>query len=150
MKQFLVLSLVSLTPALAGGGLWITSKAPAHNPEAVVFIQVLGCMRPVDAVVTGTVESLVGGKRVSAPLNLKASRSPGLYLVERSTLPAGARLIAVTARLGDQISSELLPLTEDGSLEPGHRGQSLDNPGKFIHKLIASSDIDAALALPKR
>jgi len=146
MKRIATLALLATGLAQAGG-FWITSKAPAAGIDALVLVQVLGCHNPEDAVLTATAEGIVNGQRRSLPLEFRPA-GKGSYVVKKQALPAGTWVLALTARLGTMVTSELIPLAAGGEVPASHRGQSPDKPGKFIHKQIRAADVESALRQP--
>lgn len=145
LAGFCALAALSASAAMAGG-FWISTNSTAAGSEAAAVVQVLGCHKPADATVTGTIEGLVNGHRESMPLALKPSDRPGVYLIGKQKLPEGKWVLAVTATLEGMVTSEVVPLGPAGEIQPGYRGQMPDKPGKFMHRKIARADLDAVLA----
>ena len=139
----LVLGLVLAGTTLAlAGGFWISlysPKAPvaANIPDAAAVVAVEGCHNPADAVMTGTAEGLVGGKRQSVSLKFTPTSKPGVYVVKRQWPVEGVWVLSITAKN--------MGLSTTAMVEVGPNGQAKSFPSKVYSKSVSPSEVEAAL-----
>ncbi len=103
---------------LAGGfSLNLGNPVASHDPKAknaILLVRPVGCISPVDTVVSGTAEGVVNGKRESVPLQLVRLAEPATWAVMREWPAEGAWVVRLTARYQDRTTSALVPITADG------------------------------------
>jgi hypothetical protein len=134
-----------LAAPVMGGGFWITVERNTAAPETGGLVRVTGCQRPQDAQVTARAEGLVNGRRESAGVQLRATGRAGVYEIRRPRLSAGAWVLAVTARLGEAVTSELAPLDAGGAVAPAGERSGAQKPGQFAYRPLTAEDVEAAL-----
>ena len=134
------LAAFAAAPLLAGG-FWIQLGNPDANPEAkskgaIAVVKPAGCHNPEKALVTGTVEGIVNGRRVSHPLTLVALSTPGEYAVTSSRPEQGPWVVALTAQDGDRVTGAIFVVEPNGFTRNG---------AQFVPHAPTSGEVQTAL-----
>jgi hypothetical protein len=150
MLLSVALTLIAAAPALAGPP-WISVELPA-NPhhastrDASLLVRAYHHSTSINAPLSGVAEGLVDGRRVSLPLELRATNQPGVYAV-RTPLPSGGTwILAITVRESKEASATALV-----TVDPRGRIVSVDVPadrtrdGWMVPRRVEQREIEAAL-----
>ena len=142
----LVLVVTWAVIALAGG-FWISVEAPgktdASLTDAVVIVRPYGCHRPSDAMLSGTAEGLVNGRRQSVPLQFAAT-SKGVYAVRQQWPSQGVWVLAITGTYNGHTSSALVEIGADGRVQLA-TGNGKDSAARTVSRKFSAGEIEAAL-----
>jgi hypothetical protein len=142
-KSIIFTATVGLAAHLfAGGGFFLTLGNPAANSDpqaknAVVVVRTDGCGEPAKAVIKGTAEAIVNGKRVSLPLKLARLSQPGTYAVQRDGIPEGTVVLSLVGVYEGRETGAIVPL----------KGSTFTRTAtKFVAHRPTAAEVDAALS----
>jgi hypothetical protein len=131
-----------LVAPLMGGAFVLEIGNPQANPEAVakgavLVARVVGCHDPAKAVITGTAESIVNGKRQSAALTIISLDNKGTVAVKREWPADESRLLRLVAQESGMTTSLLVRMD----------GDSFDRANvKYLVRATAEEDLAPMLA----
>lgn len=143
-------ALLLATPALAGPP-WVSIEVPAnpHHPStrgAALMVRAYHHSTSIAVPVHGTAEGIVDGKRVSAPLDLRATNIPGVYAL-RSALPrTGTWVLAIRVQQSDEVgATALVTLNGRGGIADVEVPSNQNREGWVVPREVKAADIDRAL-----
>lgn len=146
---------VFASPALAGPP-WISVEYPAnpHHPStrgATFLIRAYHHEISLNVPMSAIAEGLVKGERLSIPLEVARTGTPGLYAV-RAKLPAdGAWVVAVTLTEGEHATATaLVSLDASGRVLTASVPSSTTRDGWVVPRAVTPADIDAELRVAAR
>ncbi len=130
-----------LAAPMFAGGFFLTLGNPAasHDPaakDAVMIVRPDGCHEPQKAIVRGTAEGLINGKRVSVPLHMVALSQPGMYAVKREWPAEGNWVLRLEAQDGDRHTSAIVKVHAGGFDRKG---------AKYVMAKASNEDVESAL-----
>lgn len=141
---------LSATP-LSAGPPWIAVEYPAnpHHPStrgAALLVRAYHHSTAVAVPVRGTAEGIVGGRRVSRPLDLRPTSTPGVFAL-RSELPRdGAWVLAITVEQGEEVTATaLVRLDGRGGIANVEVPSRESRDGWTVPRAVERGDIDRAL-----
>jgi hypothetical protein len=140
MKRFFkVVSCLLLAAPVFAGTILLDFGNPkaASDPAAqgaLMTVRLIGCHPELlpGAMISGTAEGLVNGKRVSAPVRIISLATAGLYAVQWERPAEGKWVLAFQVRVGDSTGTAIEPLGTNGfdrkpkPLNFSARGESVD------------------------
>jgi hypothetical protein len=139
--RFAMLAVALIIPAFAGG-FWITFGNPEASPEAksknaALIVKPTGCHNPQQALVTGTAEGLVNGKRQSIALKLIPLSDPGTYVVQKTWPSEGTWVLSFTAAEGESRTGAIAVASNVGFTRKG---------AQFMPHAPTKDEVEAAIS----
>ena len=142
MKLLNRLIAIGVVMPLLGGGFWLELGSPSASSDpkargAVVVARFIGCHEPEKAVLTGTAEEVVQGKRQTVILSPVALSTPGLYAIAR-TWPAEGRWVL-------KLEGRYAPMSIVTSTLVNVTGDSYERKGAVMKPGVADADAIEAM-----
>ena len=142
---------LALAAAAHAGPPWISIELPA-NPHhastrnATLLVRAYHHSTSMNAPLTGTAEGIVDGRRVSLPLELRATNQPGVFALTTPLPKGGTWIMAITV-------TESSTATATALVTVDHRGRivAVDVPssrtrdGWMVPRRVDTGDVEAAL-----
>ena len=147
----LLATLLPMSVALAGGfGLIVEEPSPSNDPrlkEVVLIVRPYGCKQPADAVIEGTAEGIVNGKRQSLPLRFTLT-SHGVYAVKRQWPKEGVWVLAISGTYLGGTSSVLVGLGSENRGMPEAQSAKGDEKKlrvRTVQRALIADEVEMAL-----
>ena len=133
------------------GGFQLTVEAPdaakTGLKDAALIVRTFGCHQPEDANVTVTAEGLVGGRRQSLPVELKAD-TKGVYGISQQWPSEGKWVLVLTGTYNGMTSTIFVELGDKGQVYSDTRIAAGELKGQHVRGLRrkpTAGDVEAAL-----
>lgn len=145
-----VLCAVSAT-ALHAGPPWISVELPA-NPhhastrDAAFMIRAYHHSTAIDAPVQGSAHGLIDGRRITLPLDIRATHTAGVFAVHTTLPHNGAWVMAITLTEGpNATATALVSVDARGRIVAVEVPSQRTRDGWSVPRAVTRADIDAAL-----
>jgi hypothetical protein len=142
--------LLLATPALAGPP-WISIEYPA-NPHhestrgALMLVRAYHHSTGIDAPLSGTLEGIVDGKRVSRRIDITRTNIAGTYAVRAGMPREGTWVVAIHLRNGTEDGAgAVVTLDSRGSIAHVEVPSNRSRDGWTVPRAINRGDVDSAL-----
>jgi hypothetical protein len=133
------------------GGFQLTVEAPdaakTSLKDAALIVRTFGCHQPADANVTVTAEGIVGGRRQSLPVELKAD-AKGVYSIHQQWPTEGKWVLVLTGAYNGMTSTVFVELGDKGKVYADTRlnaGELAGTHARGLRRKPTAGDVDAAL-----
>lgn len=142
---------LALNSAAQAGPPWISIEMPA-NPHhastrnATLLVRAYHHSESLNAPLTGTAEGIVDGRRVSLPLELRATNQPGVFALTTPLPKGGTWIMAITVSESSTATATALV-----TVDPRGRIVAVDVPstrtrdGWSVPSRVDADDVEAAL-----
>jgi hypothetical protein len=145
-----LLALASAASVFAGG-FQLAIEAPDATKtslkDAALIVRTFGCHQPEDANVTVTAEGMVGSRRRSLPVELKAD-AKGVYSIRQQWPSEGKWVLVLTGTYNGMTSTVFVELDEKGKVYADTKLGAWESAGthaRGIRRKPTAGDVDAAL-----
>ena len=144
------LTVMTASTALAGPP-WISVELPAnpHHPStrgAAFMIRAYHHSTSISVPVAGRAHGIVGGKRVTMPLDIRPTNQTGVFAVHTELPRNGAWVLAVTlTESADATATALVSVSAQGRVIAVDVPIDRSRDGWNVPRTVTDSDIDAAL-----
>lgn len=142
---------LAMTSAAHAGPPWISIELPA-NPHhastrnASMLVRAYHHSTSLNAPLTGTAEGIVDGKRVSLPLELRATNQTGVYAVTTPLPKGGTWVLAITVSESKTASATaLVTVDARGRIVAVDVPSDRTRDGWMVPRRVDSADVEAAL-----
>ncbi|MGH7466097.1 MAG: hypothetical protein ACREK1_13025 [Longimicrobiales bacterium] len=142
---------LALSSAAHAGPPWISIELPA-NPHhastrhASLLVRAYHHSTAVNAPVTGTAEGIVDGRRVSLPLELRATNQPGVFAVTTPVPKGGTWIMAITVNeSGTSTATALVTIDPRGRIVAVDVPSTRTGDGWMVPRRVDGRDVEAAL-----
>jgi len=145
-----LLALAGTASVFAGGfqlAVEAADGAKTGAKDAALIVRTFGCHQPADANVTVMAEGMVGGRRQSLPVELKAD-AKGVYSIHQQWPSEGKWVLVLTGTYNGMTSTVFVELGERGKVYADTRLSAWEQDGthaRGIRRKPTAGDIDAAL-----
>ena len=145
-----MLALASVASVYAGG-FRLAVEAPdaskTNLKDAALIVRTFGCHQPADANVSVTAEGIVGGRRQSLPVELRAD-AKGVYSIRQQWPAEGKWVLVLTGTYNNMTSTVFVELGEKGHVYADTRLNAFEQEGthaRGLRRKPTSGDVEAAL-----
>src|SRR5689334_537357 len=149
--SFAVLIALASTASVFAGGFQLAVEAAngskTSSQDAALIVRTFGCHQPADANVTVMAEGMVGGRRQSLPVELKAD-AKGVYSIRQQWPSEGKWVLVLTGTYNGMTSTVFVELGERGKVYADTRLNAWEQDGthaRGIRRKPTAGDVDAAL-----
>jgi hypothetical protein len=145
-----LLALAGAAGVFAGGfqlAVEASGGAQAGSKDAALVVRTFGCHQPADANVTVMAEGVVGGRRQSLPVELKAD-AKGVYSIRQQWPSEGKWVLVLTGTYNGMTSTVFVELGERGKVYADTRLDEWKSEGthaRGIRRKPTAGDVEAAL-----
>ena len=145
-----LLALASTASVFAGGfqlAVEAADGAKTGSKDAALIVRTYGCHQPADANVTVMAEGIVGGRRQSLPVELKAD-AKGVYSIRQQWPAEGKWVLVLTGTYNGMTSTVFVELGEKGKVYADTRLSAWASEGthaRGLRRKPTAGDVDAAL-----
>src|SRR6185369_17885960 len=145
-----MLALASVASVYAGG-FQLAVEAPdaskTNLKDAALIVRTFGCHQPADANVSVTAEGMVGGRRQSLPVELRAD-AKGVYSIRQQWPAEGKWVLVLTGTYNNMTSTVFVELGEKGKVYADTKLGAWESDGthaRGLRRKPTTADVDAAL-----
>lgn len=142
----LFLTLACAAPLIAAAGPpWIAIEYPAnpHDPEtrdALVVVRTYHHERAVAGEMSAHALGTVDGRRVTVPLEVRATSRPGVYAIRGALPGAGASVLTVTRGAGSGIATALVAMNHEGEILSVSVPHRTEESGRWVVPRAPTAD----------
>jgi hypothetical protein len=145
-----LLALASTASVFAGGfqlAVEAADAAKTGSKDAALIVRTFGCHQPADANVTVMAEGIVGGRRQSLPVELKAD-AKGVYSIRQQWPTEGKWVLVLTGTYNSMTSTVFVELGEKGKVYADTKLGAWESDGmhaRGLRRKPTTADVEAAL-----
>jgi hypothetical protein len=148
---FAALLALASTASVFAGGFQLAVETPdatkTNLKDAALIVRTFGCHQPADANVSVTAEGIVGGRRQSLPVELRAD-AKGVYSIRQQWPSEGKWVLVLTGTYNGMTSTVFVELGEKGRVYDDTRLGAWESTGthaRGLRRKPTTGDVEAAL-----